>query len=73
MPISGSSSSTSTGLTPTTFTSSDGNYTGGSAQTTFTIAQASPTVNVSDAGGTYNGSAFAGLTGTRAEFDTSSR
>jgi hypothetical protein len=42
-----------------TFTSSDGNYTGGSAQTTFTINAAAPTLTVSDAGGTYNGSAFA--------------
>jgi hypothetical protein len=42
-----------------TFTSTDGNYTGGSAQTTFTITPAAPTLTVSDAGGTFNGSAFA--------------
>jgi hypothetical protein len=40
------------------FTSNDSNYTNGSAQTTFTIGQATPTVSVSDAGGTYNGNAF---------------
>jgi hypothetical protein len=33
-------------------------YSGGQALTSFTIAQASPTVSVSDAGGTYDGSAF---------------
>src|SRR5262249_12678511 len=42
-----------------TFTSSDGNYTGGSAQTTFTINAAGPSVTVSDAGGAYDGAAFA--------------
>jgi hypothetical protein len=40
-----------------TFTSSDSNYAGGSAQTTFTISPATPTVSVTD-GGTYNGNAF---------------
>jgi hypothetical protein len=41
-----------------TFTSSDGNYTGGSAQTTFIIQQATPSVSVNDAGGAYNGNPF---------------
>jgi hypothetical protein len=40
-----------------TFTSSDPNYTGGSAQTTFTIGAAKPTVSVTD-GGIYNGKPF---------------
>jgi hypothetical protein len=34
-------------------------YSSGQALATFTIAQATPTVSVSDAGGTYNGNAFA--------------
>src|SRR5262249_12620832 len=38
-----------------TFTSSDPNYSNGTAQTTFTIRAISPTVSVSDTGGTYNG------------------
>jgi hypothetical protein len=33
-------------------------YTSASAQTTFTIKQATPTVKVTDRGGTYTGSAF---------------
>src|SRR5262249_8465952 len=41
-----------------TFTSSDSNYTGGNAQTTFIINPATPTVSVADAGGTYNSSPF---------------
>jgi hypothetical protein len=41
-----------------TFTSSDPNYTGGNAQTTFIINPATPTVSVADAGGTYNSSPF---------------
>ena len=42
-----------------TFTSSDPDYTNGSAQTTFTIRQATPTVRVKDASGSYNGKMFA--------------
>ena len=34
-------------------------YTSGTASTTFTISQATPTVSVTDSGGTYNGAAFA--------------
>ena len=41
-----------------TFTSTDTNYTGGTAQGTLTVNQATPTVAVADGGGTYNGSAF---------------
>ncbi len=41
-----------------TFSSSDNNYTGGNAQLTFTIHAALPTVNVTDAGGIYNGQPF---------------
>src|SRR5579884_1121992 len=42
-----------------TFSSNDPNYaSGGTAQTTFTIKPATPTLSVSDAGGTYNGHAF---------------
>jgi hypothetical protein len=42
-----------------TFTSSDSNYSsGGTAQTTFTVNLATPTVTVSDAGGAYNGNPF---------------
>jgi large repetitive protein len=43
------------------FRSSDGNYTAGPTDSnplTFTIGQATPTVSVSDAGGTYNGNSF---------------
>jgi predicted metal-binding protein len=35
------------------------NYACNYAQTTFTIAKAMPTISISDAGGTYNGSSFA--------------
>jgi hypothetical protein len=42
-----------------TFTSSDPNYANSSAQTTFTINPAIPTMTVSDTGGTYNGNPFA--------------
>ena len=42
-----------------TFTSNDPNYTsGGTAQTTFTIRPAAPTLSVTDAGGIYNGNPF---------------
>ena len=42
-----------------TFTSSNANYTsGGSAQTTFTIAKATPTIGVMDAGGVFKGASF---------------
>jgi hypothetical protein len=61
-------SGTSLGATPPTnagtytvvaaFTSNDPNYTNGTAQITFTIGKATPTVFVTDMGGTYNGSAF---------------
>ncbi len=33
-------------------------YTSGTASTTFTISKATPSVNVTDSGGTYNGSAY---------------
>jgi hypothetical protein len=41
-----------------TFTSSDNNYSGGTAQTTFTIGTAAPSLSVADAGGTYTGNAY---------------
>jgi len=41
-----------------TFTSSNSNYTGGSALSNFSINSAPPMVSVTDAGGTYNGNPF---------------
>jgi hypothetical protein len=38
-----------------TFRSADGNFTGGSACTTFTIQKATPVINLQHPGGTYNG------------------
>ncbi len=61
-PLSGAPSTAGTYTVVADFAGST-DYSSGSAQTTFTITQASPTVNVNDAGGTYNGSALAG-TGT---------
>ncbi len=40
------------------FASSDADYSNGSAQTTFSITQAAPTVSVSDAGGMFSGNPF---------------
>ncbi len=40
------------------FTSSDADYSSGSAQTTFSITQATPTLSVTDAGGLFTGAAF---------------
>ncbi len=52
-----------------TFISSEPNYaSGGTAQTTFTIKPATPTLSVADAGGTYNGSTFP-ATGTALGLD----
>jgi hypothetical protein len=47
-----------------TFTSGDSNYTGGTAQTTFAIAKATPTVTAGDAGGTYNGQSYPATSAT---------
>ena len=41
------------------FTSSDPNYTGGSAQSTFTITKGMPTLSVTDNGGAYTGKPYA--------------
>jgi Bacterial Ig-like domain (group 3) len=49
-------------------------YASASAQATFTIAQATPTINVGDAGGTYNGAPFpatANMAGVVAGVDNS--
>jgi hypothetical protein len=59
-PLVSAPSSAGTYTVVATFTSSDLNYTsGGTAQTTFTIIPAAPTLSVTDAGGTYNGQPFA--------------
>jgi hypothetical protein len=42
--------------------SGSANYAATYAQTTFTIAKATPTITISDAGGTYNGKPFAATT-----------
>ncbi len=44
-------------------------YTSGTASTTFTISQATPTVSVTDSGGTYTGSPFTAWEWWRAEPD----
>jgi hypothetical protein len=57
-PLSGAPVNAGTYTVLGNFTSSDGNYTGGSATTTFQITPAPVTVSVSDAGGTYNAKPF---------------
>jgi hypothetical protein len=58
-PLSGPPTNPGTYTVVAAFTSSDPNYiSGGTAQTTFTIGKATPTVSVTDAGGTYNGNPF---------------
>ncbi|MHB1556630.1 MAG: beta strand repeat-containing protein, partial [Isosphaeraceae bacterium] len=57
-PLSGAPSTAGTYTVVAAFAGST-DYTSGSAQTTFTITQATPTVTVTDAGGTYSGSPFA--------------
>jgi len=57
--LSGAPSNAGTYTVVAAFTRTDNNYTsGGSAQTTFSINPAAPTVSVTDAGGTYNGNPF---------------
>jgi len=56
-PLSGAPSIAGTYTAQTTFAGSQ-DYSGTSNSTTFTIGQAMPTVTVSDAGGTFNGSPF---------------
>jgi hypothetical protein len=57
-PLSGAPSNTGTYTVVAAFSSSDTNYSNGTAQTTFTISAATPTLSVTDAGGTYNGNPF---------------
>ncbi len=56
-PLAGAPSTAGTYTVVASFPGST-DYTSASAQTTFTIAKATPTVSVSDAGGTYNGNPF---------------
>jgi hypothetical protein len=58
-PLSGPPTQAGTYTVTGSFTSSDPNYTGGSAQTTFTIARATATVTVTDQGGAYTGKPYA--------------
>ena len=57
-PLSGAATSNGTYTVVAAFAGST-DYVSGSAQTTFTIGQATPKVAVTDAGGTYTGSPFA--------------
>jgi hypothetical protein len=56
-PLSGAPSSAGTYTVVATYSGSM-DYSGSSAQTTFTIGQARPTVAVTDVGGTYNGNPY---------------
>ncbi len=64
-PLGGAPSAAGTFTVAATFAGST-DYLARSSQATFTIAQASPTLNVTDAGGTYDGSAFSPLIRSRA-------
>ncbi len=57
-PLAGVPTTAGTYTVAVAFTGST-DYLAGSSQATFTIARTGPTIQISDAGGTYNGSPFA--------------